>query len=104
MERKNPFSGRLGAGYGRQAMKDKNYTVYILRCADGSLYTGITNDIGKRLRAHNNGTASKYTHSRRPVELVYQEDAADKAAALRRELQIKALTREQKLQLLKTTI
>ncbi len=84
-------------------MADKTYRVYILRCADGSLYTGITNDIEKRLRAHNNGTAARYTRGRGPVELVYTETVTDKPAALRRELQIKALTREQKLQLIQHT-
>ena len=73
------------------------YYVYILKCADGTLYTGITNNPNRRLKAHNNGTASKYTRARRPVEFVYTEAAPDKSAALKRELEIKALTRKQKL-------
>ena len=81
-------------------MSDRPYIVYMLRCSDGSLYTGITNDIEKRLRAHNNGTASKYTRARRPVELVYHEAAEDRSAALRREIQIKALDRKAKLRLI----
>ena len=61
------------------------YLVYILRCGDGSLYTGCTNDLPRRLRAHQSGRGAKYTRSRLPVELIYQEPAADRSAALRRE-------------------
>ena len=60
------------------------YLVYILRCGDGSLYTGCTNDLPRRLRAHQSGRGAKYTRSRLPVELIYQEPAADRSAALRR--------------------
>lgn len=74
---------------------------YILRCADGTLYTGWTNDLERRLRAHNAGTASKYTRARRPVELAYCERHADKRAAMRREWEIKRLGREEKLALCK---
>lgn len=77
-----------------------NYT-YILRCADGSLYTGWTNDLARRLKAHNQGVASKCTRSRRPVELVYHECFDTKAEAMRREVQIKRLSREEKLRLIK---
>ena len=73
---------------------------YLLECADGSLYTGITNDLEKRLAAHNSGTASKYTRSRLPVKLVFTENQPDRAAASRRELQIKRLPRHAKLALL----
>lgn len=76
-----------------------NY-VYILRCADGSLYTGWTTNPGRRLAAHNAGTASKYTRSRRPVEMVYHEAFPTKEQALRREAQIKSLTRKEKLALI----
>ena len=76
------------------------YLVYILRCGDGSLYTGCTNDLPRRLRAHQSGRGAKYTRSRLPVELVYQEPAADRSAALRREVAIKALTRGEKLALI----
>ena len=58
--------------------------VYILRCADGTLYTGATNDLDRRLAAHNAGRGAKYTRARRPVALVYREAAADKSAALQR--------------------
>ena len=77
----------------------KNYT-YLLRCADDSLYCGWTNDLRKRLEAHQNGTASKYTRSRRPVELVYYETFETKQEAMRREAQIKRLSRCEKLALL----
>lgn len=76
------------------------YWVYILRCADGTLYTGITDDIERRLAAHNSGKGAKYTRGRGPVELVYREEAADKSAALRRELAIKRLSRAEKLALI----
>ena len=75
---------------------ENNWKLYILRCRDGSLYTGITTDVQKRLTAHNCGKGAKYTRSRRPVELVYQETCKDHSEALRREVQVKALTREEK--------
>ena len=65
----------------------------MLRCCDGSLYTGITTDIARRVAEHNSGKGAKYTRSRRPVELVYQEECDDHSHALRRELEIKALSR-----------
>ena len=79
------------------------YLVYILRCGDGSLYTGCTNDLPRRLRAHQSGRGAKYTRSRRPVVLVYREQAADRSAALRRERAIKRLTRKQKLELIQNS-
>lgn len=78
------------------------YTVYILRCADGTLYTGCTNDLARRLRAHSAGKGAKYTRARLPVELVYTEPALDKSQALRREAAIKALSRGEKLALIQT--
>ncbi|OIP13843.1 MAG: hypothetical protein AUK53_05890 [Betaproteobacteria bacterium CG2_30_59_46] len=72
---------------------------YMLECADGTLYTGITNDLEKRLAAHNGGTASKCTRSRLPVKLVFAEDMPDRAAASRREAEIKRLPRASKLAL-----
>ena len=74
--------------------------VYILKCSDGSLYTGWTTDLAHRLLAHNTGKGAKYTRSRRPVELVYRECFPDKSEALKREASIKRLTRDQKLQLI----
>ncbi|MBQ3862515.1 MAG: GIY-YIG nuclease family protein [Schwartzia sp.] len=69
---------------------------YILRCADGTLYTGWTNDIEKRLAAHNAGKGAKYTKPRLPVELVYYEAHGTKEEAMSREYEIKQLTRTQK--------
>jgi len=76
---------------------------YILRCADGTLYTGWTNDLQKRLAAHNRGTASKYTRPRRPVEFAFAERHETKEQAMRREWEIKRLTREEKLALIAST-
>lgn len=76
------------------------YVVYILRCGDGTLYTGCTNDLEKRLAAHQSGKGAKYTRARLPVELAYFEPAPDRSAALRREMAVKALTRRQKLALI----
>ena len=73
---------------------------YILECGDGSLYTGWTNDLGKRVKTHNAGQGAKYTRSRLPVRLVYFETFADKQAAQSREWKIKQLTRAQKLALI----
>ena len=76
--------------------------VYMLRCKDGSLYTGWTNDLKHRLAMHNSGRGAKYTRGRGPLKLVYSEELPDKEAALRRECAIKKLRREQKLALLQT--
>jgi predicted GIY-YIG superfamily endonuclease len=72
------------------------FTVYILRCADGTLYTGCTNDLEGRVRKHNSGKGAKYTRPRRPVAVVHTERRATKGAAMKREAQIKALTRSEK--------
>jgi predicted GIY-YIG superfamily endonuclease len=69
------------------------WLVYLLRCSDGSLYTGITNNLPKRLKAHAAGKASKYTRSRLPVKLAYSEPQKSKSAALKREAAIKRLRR-----------
>jgi len=74
---------------------------YLLKCSDGSLYAGWTNDPERRLKAHNSGTASKYTRSRRPVEMVYLEEFETKSEAMKREAALKMMTREQKLELIK---
>ena len=79
------------------------YLVYILRCGDGTLYTGCTNDLPRRLQAHQSGRGAKYTRSRLPVELVYWEEVPDWSAALRREAAIKHLTRSEKLALISET-
>lgn len=77
-----------------------DWTVYILRCGDGSLYTGITNDLGKRVAAHENGTGAKYTKGRGPLSLVYQEYCSGRSDASKREGIIKKLNRKQKLKLI----
>lgn len=73
-----------------------SWYIYILRCGDGTLYTGITDDVPRRLAVHRAGKGAKYTRGRGPLELVYQEQVPDKSAALRREFQIKRLTRREK--------
>ena len=75
--------------------------LYILRCKDGSLYTGITTDVEKRLEAHRAGKGAKYTRGRDPLELVYREECGDHSAALKREAEIKRLPRDEKLKLIK---
>lgn len=76
------------------------WKLYILQCGDGSLYTGISTDVQKRLEVHRSGKGAKYTRGRSPLELVYEEDCGDHSAALKRELEIKALSREEKLKLI----
>jgi predicted GIY-YIG superfamily endonuclease len=75
--------------------------VYLLWCADGSLYTGITKDVSRRCQQHNAGTASRYTRSRLPVVVVYQAIQRSKSLALKREAAIKAMTRREKLALIR---
>lgn len=79
---------------------ENTWKLYILRCSDGSLYTGITTDVEKRITTHNAGKGAKYTRSRKPVELVYSEECTDHSTALKREIEIKALSREEKLKLI----
>jgi predicted GIY-YIG superfamily endonuclease len=81
-----PSTGHVAGGW----------LVYLLRCRDGSLYTGITNDLPKRLKAHAAGRASKYTRSRLPVRLAYSEHQRSKSAALKREAAIKGYRRAEK--------
>ncbi len=80
---------------------DKVWKLYILRCGDGSLYTGITTDVQARLAVHRSGKGAKYTRGRLPLELVYSEECGTHSDALKRELAIKALTREEKERLCK---
>ena len=77
------------------------WLVYIVRCADGSLYTGISKDVKRRCQQHNAGTASRYTRSRRPVKLVWQEIQQTHRSALKRELAIKAMSRPEKLAMIR---
>ena len=78
------------------AERSVSWHVYIVRCADRTLYTGVAKDLPQRIAAHNDGRGAKYTRQRLPVKLVYSESAADRGAALRRELEIKRLTRAAK--------
>ena len=80
---------------------DKNWIVYILRCGDDTLYTGITDDLEHRLNMHREGKGAKYTRGRGPLTLVYTEMVESKSAALKREHAIKHLSRGEKLALIK---
>ena len=79
---------------------EKSWYLYILRCRDGSLYTGITTDVQARLEAHRAGKGAKYTRGRGPLELVYSENCGDHSTALKREFQVKALPRAEKMKLI----
>ena len=81
---------------------EKRWVVYMLECKDGSLYTGITDNLPKRLQAHRMGRGAKYTKGRAPLTLRYLEDCEDHSQALRREIAIKKLTRQEKLILCET--
>ena len=81
-------------------MEEKQYYVYLLECADGSYYCGMTNDLERRLRAHNAGRGGRYTASHRPCRLAYSEPAAGMSDALHREAAIKKLGHAQKQQLI----
>ena len=80
----------------------ENYT-YMVQCRDGSLYTGWTNNLERRLKAHNEGRGARYTKSRRPVRLVYWECFDSKVEAMRREYAIKQLSRKEKLELIENS-
>lgn len=81
-------------------MTKSSYYVYILKCSDDSLYTGITTDLAQRIETHNKKQGAKYTRGRTPVTLVYYEEGHDKSSALKREIQIKKLSRKQKEKLI----
>lgn len=82
-----------------QTRKKKEWFVYILKCKDSSFYTGITNNLQRRLKMHNEGKASRYTRSRRPVEILYHETCPGRAQALMRECKIKSFSRKKKEEL-----
>jgi len=82
----------------------RNWHVYIVECSDGTLYTGISNDVDKRIRDHNSGIGSKYTKGRRPVKLLARWDCADKSDASKMEYRIKRLTREDKLRAIRGSV
>ncbi len=77
-----------------------SWTIYILECADKTLYTGITNDLSNRIKQHEQGTGAKYTKGRAPFRLVYEEACTDRSIASKREIEIKSLSRKQKLELI----
>ena len=79
---------------------ERSWVLYILECGDGTLYTGITDDLPRRLKAHESGKGAKYTRGRGPLKLRYQESCESHSAALRREIAVKRLTREGKLALI----
>ena len=81
-------------------LQNPQWFVYIVECCDKSLYTGITNNLEKRIKTHNEGKGAKYTRARRPVVLKYFENALDKSSASKRELAIKNLSRNQKIKLI----
>ena len=85
----------------RLKLPGDRWFVYLLRCADCTLYTGIAMDVSRRCQQHNAGTASRYTRSRLPVVVVYREAHANRSLALRREAALKALSRQQKLSLIR---
>lgn len=87
MQRKRRFS---------KYKKDEKWFLYILECKNGTFYTGVTNNIQRRLKMHNEGKASRYTRTWRPVKLVYQESCKGRTKALVRECQVKALSRKKK--------
>ncbi len=78
------------------------WRVYLVECSDGTLYTGVTNDLTRRLEQHNTGRGASYTRGRAPVRLIWSEPQPDRPAALRRELAVKRLTRDRKLELAAT--
>ena len=80
---------------------ESNWYLYILRCKDNTLYTGSTTDVEKRLEAHRSGKGAKYTRGRSPLELVYRESCGSHSDALKREHQVKMLTREEKQNLIR---
>ncbi len=98
-----PFGDLIGETELKNKKSDATWFVYLMRCADNSLYTGITNDLSRRLGQHNAGTASRYTRSRLPVDLVYHEPQESQSHALKRELAVKALSRQDKESLIKST-
>lgn len=85
-------------------MMEKEWTVYILECGDGTLYTGITDDLQRRLKAHEAGKGAKYTRGRGPLTLRYREKHPDKSSALRREAELKRLSRKDKLLIINKSV
>jgi putative endonuclease len=82
---------------------EKQWSVYIVKCKDGKLYTGISNDVSKRVATHNRGQGCRFTKYRHPVKLVYQEYCGSKSTARKRELEIQGFTRSKKLALIESS-
>jgi len=80
---------------------ERTWSVYVVECADGSLYTGATTDLERRVKQHNAGTGASFTRSRRPVRLVWSEPAGTRSQALKRESEIKRFSRQRKLRLVR---
>ena len=80
---------------------EKSWKLYILRCSDGSLYTGITNDLEKRVIAHNTGKGAKYTRINKPIKIVYSKEFESKSNAMKEEARIKKLSHSEKSKLIK---
>lgn len=89
----------VGEDYTEREVRGMSWYVYMLRCKDDTLYTGMTDDVERRLEAHRAGRGAKYTRGRGPLELVYREEQPDKSSALRREIQLKKPSRQEKLAL-----
>ena len=85
----------------RKKKADEPWSLYILKCSNGTLYTGITNDLERRFKMHQGGKASRYTRTRRPVELLYQEECGNRSQALIRECEVKEWPRAKKEALIK---
>jgi len=97
----NKMKAKEGEAYAEAAAAPAAvWSLYILECRDGSFYTGVTTDIDRRLRKHQDGTASRYTRTRRPVALVYREECGTRSGALERECAVKALSRQRKEELI----
>jgi predicted GIY-YIG superfamily endonuclease len=103
----NPKYKRMLAGMARREKATpkrrlkRDWSVYVLRCNDGSLYTGVTNDVTRRFKMHSGGTGARYTRVRGPLELVYQENGMTRSQALIRECAIKAMPKPKKEALVK---
>ncbi len=96
---KQPFDHTTSSGYNHGM---SNWIVYLLRCADNTLYCGITNDIERRLKQHNNGSGAKYTRARKPVSLEACVDVANQSDALKLEIMVKKQKRNNKIEFLKS--
>jgi len=99
-EEHTSYSSAAGTKVATKAAPAPLWSLYILECRDGSLYTGVTNDIDRRFLAHQEGKASRYTRTRRPVALVYREECGSRSQALSRECAVKSLSRERKDELI----